>query len=52
MISLRGSLRASPQANLAALYSLQLATASPAFARLATLACGLAERYRIYQAAH
>ena len=52
LIPLRGSPWASPQAKLTVLCSLELATASPALARLVTLACGLAESYRTSRLAH
>jgi len=48
----RRSLRASPQATLTALHSLELATASPALACLANPACGLAVGYRTSRMAH
>ncbi len=48
----KGSLRVAPQRPLAALSSLELATASPALARLAIGRCDATERNRIFQAAH
>jgi len=46
------SRRATAQALWAALHSLELATASPALARLAHSACAAAEHYRTYRVAH
>jgi len=48
----RHSQRAAAQAPWAVLRSLELATASPALARLAHNACATAESYRISRTAH
>ncbi len=48
----KGALRVAPQRLLAALSSLELATASPALARLAIRRCDATESHRIYRTAH
>ncbi len=48
----KGSLRVAPQRPSAALSSLELATASPALARLAQGRCDATESNRIYRTAH